>query len=139
MILTYAPNTESEPLIVGDAVPLNGPILGIDIRNGSIVWTRNAHDEYLRTLSAGRSPALPSAPLLILLSRQRRKTPPSLGADYAARILDVNTGNVLYEDNNLGTSLSYHALRFDGDQKFTVNFDERAVEFDFSTSEATRE
>jgi len=45
----------------------------------------------------------------------------------------VRSGKVLYEDEDLGTNISYHALSFDGDDRFTVNFERRAVQFDFSS------
>ncbi len=137
LVLTYAAHAEEEPLIVSGAVPLNGPIYALDTVNGSVAWTGNTSHEYLRILNAGSSPTLPTAPLLILLSRQRRKIPGSLGTDHAVRILDVRNGNILYEDNRLGTNLSYHALRFDGDNRFTVSFNHRSIEFDFSNSKAT--
>ena len=135
LVLTYAPDPVTEPVIVSGAVPVNGPIYAIDARDGSVAWTENASGEYLRILNGGGSPVLPSAPLLILLSRKPRQTPGRFGADYATRIVDVSNGNVLYEDNNVGESLSYHALRFDDDGRFTVNFGQRAIEFDFLNGE----
>ena len=135
LILTYAPQAEEQPFIVSDAVPLNGPIYALDSVDGSVAWTGNTRNEYLRILNADNSPTLPTAPLLILLSRQRRQIPGSVGSDCAARILDVRNGDVLYKDNSLGTNLSYHALRFEGDNRFTVSFNHRSIEFDFSSSE----
>ncbi|MCH2200687.1 MAG: PQQ-binding-like beta-propeller repeat protein [Fuerstiella sp.] len=132
LVLTYAPTTDDENMIVNAAVPLNGPVFALDAQDGSIVWTGNAVGEYLRILNAQSSPTLPSAPLLILLSRKRRETPGSLGTTFGTRIIDVADGNVLYTDNDVGSNLSYHALRFDGNRKYTVNFNRRAIEFDFS-------
>ena len=109
----------------------------MNTRDGSVAWTGNSSKEYLRILNPDSSPTLPSAPLLILLSRHHRQRPGSLGSDCGARILDVRNGNVLYEDNNLGTNLSYHTLRLDGNHKFTVSFNRRVIEFDFSANVAT--
>ena len=136
LVLTYAPEDGYEPVVVSSAVPVNGPIYAINTRDGSVVWTGNSSNEYLRILNPDSSPTLPSAPLLILLSRHHRQRPGSLGSDCGARILDVRNGNVLYEDNNLGTNLSYHTLRLDGNHKFTVSFNRRVIEFDFSANVA---
>ena len=135
LVLTYAPTVDEETMIVNAAVPVNGPIFALDTRDGSIVWTGTAAGEYLRIPDAENSPTLPSAPLLILVSRKRRQTPGSLGTTIATRIIDVAEGHVLYADSDVGSNLSYHALRFDGDEKYTVNFNRLAVEFDFSDSE----
>ncbi len=123
-------------MIVMNAVPLNGSIYALNADDGSVAWTGNASDEYLRILNPNHSPTLPSAPLLILLSRKlRRPGSGGLGSEYATRILDVHNGDVLYEANRLGSALSWHALKFDGEKRFAVNFDRRAIEFDFSPTE----
>lgn len=133
LVLTYAPHNGDGPIPVMGAVPLNGPIYAVDSADGSIAWTSQATDEYLRVLNANRMPTLPTAPLLVLLSRRTRSRPGNgiRATDYATRVLSVNDGQVLYEDARLGASLSYHGLRFDGDGRFTLNFDRRAIEFDF--------
>jgi outer membrane protein assembly factor BamB len=132
LVLTYAPHNREEPAIVMNAVPVNGAIYAIDSGDGSLAWTGAARDEYLRSVNVERLPTLPSAPLLVLLSRKLRRASGRIGSKCAARILDVHNGDVLYEDDDLGTNLSWHALRFDGDNRFAINFERRAIEFDFS-------
>ena len=132
LVLTYAPHNREESGIVMNAVPVNGPIYAIDSGDGSLAWTGIASDEYLRSHEVERFPTLPSAPLLVLLSRKLHRSSGRISSKYAARILDVHNGEVLYEDDDLGTNLSWHALRFDAGNRFTINFERRAIELDFS-------
>lgn len=137
LILTNAPQGEEDVLPVMGAVAVNGPIYAFDERDGSIAWTGRATGECLRILNANAMPTLPSAPLLILLSRQARQSAERgiRASRLATRILNVHDGAVLFTDNDLGTNLSFHGLRFDGDGLFTVTFNRRSVEFDFTGQE----
>ena len=134
IVLTHIADLDPDQVPIMQAVPVSGPVYCFDAQSLAPVWTGSAHREYLRILNPERSPTLPVAPLLIMLRRISHERPgsPLRGSDYAVRILDVENGETLYEETGLGTSLSWHALRFDGNRQFTVIFDLRDVTFDFS-------
>ena len=138
IVLTHITDPAHDQLIVGRAVPVSGPVYCFDSRSFAPVWTGSTEHEYLRILNPEQSPTLSVAPLLIILRRVLRHGPDSKlrSSDYAVRILDVDNGETLYEETGLGNNLSYHALRFEGNRRFTVSFNPRDITFDFSGRES---
>ena len=75
-----------------------------------------------------------NAPLLVLLrlhvSPLQQGVPRSIR--YSARILGAQTGDTLYESDDVGRTLNYHALKFDPENRYVVGFERRNVTIDFT-------
>ncbi len=115
---------------VTEAVQVNGQVYAINRGGGDVAWTTKTDHEWLRTLNPSRNPAPTVSPLLILLKRPTKQLVPRA---YNGRIFDVQSGKLLYEDQDLGRDLSWHSttLRLQKDA-IDIAFDKRTITFDYS-------
>lgn len=125
-----------EELPVGGSVKLNGWVCGLSTSDGSLVWKKDVNLEWLKQLSPSQALMPTVAPLLVLMKRPEVKRDDRgmrVGAVvYTTRVLDVNTGEILFADR-LGRDLSYHCLQLDpGKRTITIGFGIRDVVFDYS-------
>ena len=74
--------------------------------------------------------------MLILVKRNLPKVPAgsAIPSSFSTQILATENGQVLYEEENVGQSLSYHAMRFEEDGRITVSFEKRSIVFDFNAA-----
>jgi len=133
IVLTYCRSNYEEPFPAIGAVPVNGPIYAFDAGNGDPAWTASSEHQSLKILNPDNAPLPASAPLLTLVKRNFPQVPAGTGirSYFSAQILAVDDGSVIYEEENVGRTLSYHAMRFEPDGKITVSFEKRSVVFDF--------
>ncbi|MEZ6125633.1 MAG: PQQ-binding-like beta-propeller repeat protein [Planctomycetaceae bacterium] len=133
-----ADHDEQNP--AGESVIVNGHVVAISQQDGSLSWTHPIQHQWLRMLHPESSPRVhsPVAPLLLLL---KRPWPNQVGANglrvgpvlYQAQVLDVRTGKVVYEDQDVGQSLSFLWMKLQPDQhQIELSFDKRVVTFDYS-------
>ena len=115
---------------VTESVQVNGQLYAIDRSSGESAWNTNIDHEWIRTLHPSKNPAPTVSPLLILLKRPTEQLIPRA---YNVRIFDVQTGNLVYEDQDLGRDLSWHftTLRQQNDA-VDIAFDKRTITFDYS-------
>lgn len=122
---------------VQESVDINGHVYAVRQSDGSLTWTAPTKRQWLRTLRAVRGPLPPTAPFLTLLQRwypQSKAEGLRRGPIvYRATVLDSRTGEVLYEDGDVGMGLSYLWNRFNPDEKtIELNFDKRVITFDYN-------
>ncbi|APZ94314.1 PQQ-binding-like beta-propeller repeat protein [Fuerstiella marisgermanici] len=128
---------EQNPVSSSTMVIVNGHVYAISQDSGELVWSAETQHEYLRILNPSQSPTPPVTPLLILMKQpfQRAADGSPRGATIQAKILDTRTGKVLYEDEDLGRSLSYHSIKLNNDRRtIEIGFDKRSLFFDYSGS-----
>ena len=119
------------------SVQVNGPIYAIAKATGQLTWTRNVEHRFLRVLHPTQGPFPPATPLLVLLKQPYRRDPNGVprGATVQAAIYDTRTGEVLYEDTDLGYGLSYHRLAPDSKANtIEIAFDKRQIVFDYNAA-----
>ncbi|MEZ6127548.1 MAG: PQQ-binding-like beta-propeller repeat protein [Planctomycetaceae bacterium] len=128
-----------EQNIAGESVIVSGQVYSVRQQDGSLSWSRPILHESLRMLRPGEphGPLPPVAPFLTLL---RHPYPPA-GPNglrrgpvvYKVKVLDVRTGQMLYEDEDVGQNLNYHWLRFNVEKNsIDLSFDKRILTFDYS-------
>ncbi|MEO2026705.1 MAG: PQQ-binding-like beta-propeller repeat protein [Fuerstiella sp.] len=115
---------------VSESVQVNGQLYAINRGTGDVAWTTNTDHEWMRALNPSRNPMPTVSPLLILLKRPSEQLVPRA---YNGRIFDVQSGRLLYQDQDLGRSLSWHSttLRLPQDT-IDVAFEKRTITFDYS-------
>ena len=120
---------------VTESVQVNGQLYAIDRNSGEHAWSTKIDHEWIRTLHPSKNPAPTVNPLLILLKRPTEQLVPRA---YNGRIFDVQSGKLLYEDQDLGRDLSWHftTLR-EQENAVDVAFDKRTITFDYNL-EVTR-
>ena len=118
---------------VSESVHVGGQIYGVNQATGQLTWTKSIDHEWLRMSVPSQSPTPPNFPVLVLL---KRPYPPrgvngvAAPAYYQGKILDVRTGQVLYEDKNLGLNLAYYCLFPDeAANEIKVGFNIRDITF----------
>ena len=134
IVLTWCPNPLELPEPVIGTVPVNGPVVAINRITKEVSWTTRANNEVIRLRNPEQSVFPSSAPLLVLLrlhvSPLQQGVPRSIR--YSARILGAQTGDTLYESDDVGRTLNYHTLKFDPENRYVVGFERRNVTIDFT-------
>lgn len=138
IVLTHCVSNYEAPFPVIGAVPVHGPIYAFDAGTGASAWNSTSNQQSIKTLNPDNAPMPASAPLLVLVKRNFSPVTPGnpIRSSFSTQILDVDDGSVLYEESDVGRTLSYHAMRFEEDGRITVSFEKRSVVFDFTTSES---
>ena len=129
---------------VSQSVIVSGAVHGLSLQDGKLVWSYPIENEHLRIRRPGSGqPAIPSvAPFLTLLKRPSPEVN-RLGIRvgpilYQVKILDVETGQVLYRDSDVGYTLSNFYMKLKpSDNQILLNFDKRFVTFDYSGDQAS--
>lgn len=127
---------------VNQAVIVNGAVHGLSVVDGSLSWSQPIKYQWVRIRRPGSmQPAIPPvAPFLVLLSRPNPEVN-ELGQRrgrlvYHTQILDVRTGEELYQDNDMGYTLSNFYMKLQPEEdRVVLNFDKRSLTFDYSESE----
>jgi|GEM_PF-4044859 len=138
IVLTHCMSSYETPFPAIGTVPVNGPIYAFEAFTGKPAWSSASNNQSIRILNPDNAPMLPSVPLLILVRNNFPQVSPGnpIRRFVSAQILDVRDGRVLYEEEDVGRTLSYHAMRFDDDDRITVSFDKRSIVFDFTPSKS---
>ena len=119
---------------VNESLHVNGSLYAIGRSSGEVAWATKIDHEWIRSLHPARNPSPTVSPLLILLKRPTEQTVPYA---YNARIIDVESGEVLYEDKDLGRDLSWHSTTLrDQQDSIDIAFNKRTITFDYSTKAA---
>jgi outer membrane protein assembly factor BamB len=118
---------------VTESVQVNGQLYAIDRSSGDHAWTTKIDHEWVRTLHPSKNPGPTVSPLLILLKRPTEQLIPRA---YNGRIFDVQTGQLLYEDHDLGRDLSWHYTTLREQQNAVdIAFDKRTITFDYNLAD----
>lgn len=136
LILTdvFDPEPDDENPVGSTTVHINGPIYAVDRQSGELAWSHDVDHRWLRILDPAQSPFPANVPLLVLLKQPYRRDANGRirGATVQAHILNTQTGDVLFDDEDLGYGLSYHRLTIDSQaHQIEVGFDRRSVLFDY--------
>jgi outer membrane protein assembly factor BamB len=119
---------------VTESVQVNGHVYAINRESGGSAWTAEIDHEWVRSLRPSKGPSPTISPLLILLKRPSEQLIPRA---YNARIFNVESGKLLYEDQDLGRNLSWHSTTLrDQQHAIEVAFDKRTITFDYSLEAA---
>ncbi len=139
VVLTHCMDSFEEPFPVIGAVPVNGPIYAFDAVSGQPAWTSAADHQAIKILNPDNAAMPASAPMLVLVKRNFPQIPAggAIRSSFSAQVLAIENGDVLYEEENVGQSLSYHAMRFEEDGRITLSFEKRSVIFDFDPAESS--
>ena len=131
------PNTEEyDPII--DAIHVCGRIYAVREKTMELAWDLPMDSRHIRLAIPERSVLLPNVPVLLLLSRGRAGGPADSvlrRTHYGALVLDVRTGEELYRDDEVGTTLNNLWMHIDTTaKKLQMSFDSRIVTLDYSGS-----
>ena len=131
------PNTEEyDPII--DAIHVCGRIYAVREETMELAWDLPMDSRHIRLAIPERSVLLPNVPVLLLLSRGRAGGPAESvlrRTHYGALVLDVRTGEELYRDDEVGTTLNNLWMHIDTTaKKLQMSFDSRIVTLDYSGS-----
>ena len=131
------PNTEEyDPII--DAIHVCGRIYAVREKTMELAWDLPMDSRHIRLAIPERSVLLPNVPVLLLLSRGRAGGPADSvlrRTHYGALVLDVRTGEELYRDDEVGTTLNNLWMHIDTTaRKLQMSFDSRIVTLDYSGS-----
>lgn len=131
------PNTEEyDPII--DAIHVCGRIYAVREETMELAWDLPIDSRHIRLAIPERSVLLPNVPVLLLLSRGRAGGPAESvlrRTHYGALVLDVRTGEELYRDDEVGTTLNNLWMHIDTTaKKLQMSFDSRIVTLDYSGS-----
>jgi outer membrane protein assembly factor BamB len=136
------PNTEEyDPII--DAFHVCGRIYAVREETMELAWDLPMDSRHIRLAIPERSVLLPNVPVLLLLSRGRAGGPAESvlrRTHYGALVLDVRTGEELYRDDEVGTTLNNLWMHIDTTaKKLQMSFDSRIVTLDYSGSKPPNE
>jgi hypothetical protein len=136
------PNTEEyDPVI--DAIHVCGRIYAVREETMELAWDLPMDSRHIRLAIPERSVLLPNVPVLLLLSRGRAGGPAESvlrRTHYGALVLDVRTGEELYRDDEVGTTLNNLWMHIDTTaKKLQMSFDSRIVTLDYSGSKPPNE
>lgn len=127
---------------VNQAVIVNGAIHGLSENDGSLSWSQRVKYQWVRIRRpVSMQPAIPPVvPILTLLSRpspRRNELGQRIGRlVYHTQILDVRTGQILYQDDDMGYTLSnFYMKLLPAEKSVVLNFDKRSVTFDYSEAD----
>lgn len=125
---------------VSFAVRVNGNIFSVNCLTGDLSWTKPIEFEWLKALTPPQATMPPNIPLLVLTKRPGKLFGPDGlrkgGIQYQANIIDVRTGDVVYQGENLGRNLSYHCMNIDQEKRIvTIGFGERDVVITYGDEE----
>lgn len=118
------------PLI--DAVHVHGAIYAVDQNSLQLAWQQPVTHRQIRGLTSTQArPLLSTSPLLVLLSRNRTPKPGGgFSVPVGAQVLDVQTGKLLYEDDNTGLTQNELWLSPNPEnRRICLSFDRRIVIF----------
>jgi hypothetical protein len=108
-----------------------------------LAWDLPMDSRHIRLAIPERSVLLPNVPVLLLLSRGRAGGPAESvlrRTHYGALVLDVRTGEELYRDDEVGTTLNNLWMHIDTTaKKLQMSFDSRIVTLDYSGSKPPNE
>ncbi len=128
-----------DPVI--DAMHVYGRIYSIAKETYTLAWDKELDHRHIKVMIPDRATILPNAPILVLLSRggSVNAQSPIRRTHYGARVFDVRTGDLLYEEEDVGTTLNNHWLRVDANaQKLDLSFDRRVITLDYSGNETRK-
>lgn len=122
---------------VNFSVQVNGHLFSVNCQSGDLSWTKPIEFEWLKVLTPSQAPMPPNIPLLVLVKRPGSLFGPGGvrqgGIQYQANIIDVRTGDVVYQAKDLGRNLSYHCMNIDeGKQTITIGFGVRDIEIKYN-------
>ena len=130
---------EYDPII--DAIHVCGRIYSVREETMELAWDLPLDNRHIRLAIPERSVLLPNVPVILLLSRGPAGDPAERvlrRTHYGALVLDVRTGEELYRDDEVGTTLNNLWMHIDSTaQKLKLSFDSRIVTLDYSPNEAT--
>ena len=133
------PSLDLDP--VSDGLHVYGRIYGIDRKSLQLAWDRPLEHMFLRTLRAFPGPMIPNGPILVLINRYRkfRQDSPAFSSRYAARVLDVTTGDWLNmgpEIDDVGRTLNSHWMKLNPEQRqIVLSFENRYFTLDYGNAE----
>jgi len=125
----------------GEAVIVHGRIYSVNQSERTLSWSAEIDYEWLRVLRPSRGLIPPTAPFLVLLKRPFTTVEGPNGLRrgpvlFQARIWDVRTGEILYQDKDVGRTLNFLWTRLDAaNWKIELSFDKRVLTFDYSGEE----
>ncbi|MFY9254624.1 MAG: PQQ-binding-like beta-propeller repeat protein [Fuerstiella sp.] len=126
---------------VNESVQVSGQIYSVNQASGELSWSFAITNEWLRIATPSQSPVLSNFPVLTLLKRPYPAPGPNGirgGAAYRLKVLDVRTGKLLYEDNNMGLGLNYFCIKPDDEKReLDLGIDIRSIKFRYGSSEDT--
>ena len=121
---------------VSFSVQVNGHIFSVNCQSGDLSWTKPIEFEWLKVLTPSQAPIPPNIPLLVLIKRPGKMFGPGGvrqgGIQYQANIIDVRTGDVVYQGKDLGLNLSYHCMNINEEKRVvTIGFGVRDIEIKY--------
>ncbi len=121
-----------------DAAHVHGVVCAVNQQTGQLDWTLSVEHRQVRLLACNQTrPFLPNLPLLVLLSRGRPPGSERFAVLVGAQVIDVRTGDVVYEDADLGRTQNGLGLRpaTEG-QRIVLSSDRRDVTFTYDDAGA---
>jgi len=134
-----ADSEEFDPII--DAMHVTGRIYSVREDTMQLAWDQPLDNRHIRLAIPERSVQLPNVPVLLLLTRGGQTLPrsPIRRTHYGAVILDVRTGEEIYRDEDVGTTLNSLWMHIDSvARKLQISFDSRIVTLDYAAKAAER-
>lgn len=134
----FDPDPDDENPVGSGTVHVNGPMCAINQTTGELDWSTDVKHRWLKILTPAQSPFPPVMPLLVLLKQPYRYDDNGniRGARVQAHIYDTRTGQILYDDEDLGLGTSYHRLNSSSRRnQIEIGFDRRNILFDYNRDE----
>jgi len=127
------PSFDLDPVI--DAMHVYGRMFCIDGQTMQLRWDEPLDHRFIRRAAAQTRVILPNSPILVLLSRGGAADPKSRirRVRIGAKLIDVRTGQELFNQNDVGMGLNDFWLRIDGlKHQLELSFESHILKLDFS-------
>ena len=126
------------PVVLQGNVLVSGYAYSIRQQDGSLTWSVPIKHECLRILRTKSGPSPPTAPLLTLMSswfpRAKDTTRGPGGSALRVKVFDVRTGDIIYEDDDVGRTQNYLWTRLNPEKNTVeLSFEKRVITFDYRT------
>lgn len=131
----FDPDPDDENPVGAISVHVNGPVYAVNEGSGKLDWSVDVSHRWIRILNPDQAAFPPVMPLLVLLKKPYRRDEAGRirGARVQAHVYDTRTGQLLFDDEDLGYGLSYHRLNPDSNRnQVEISFDSRSVLFDYN-------
>lgn len=121
-----------------DAVHVHGTVCAVNQQTRKLDWQQRVRHRQVRLLACNQTrPLLPAMPVLPLLSRGRASDGNGFGVVIGAVVLDVRTGETVYESDNTGRTQNQLWLTSGYSQReVRLSFDRRTVTFKYGEGPA---
>lgn len=126
-----------DPVVLQQNVLVNGHVYAIRQQDGRLSWTAPIGHKLMRVLRASKGPLPPTAPFLVLMENWFPRAKDTVrgpgGSALRVKVWDVRTGNVVYEDADVGRTQNYLWTRLSPDKNvIELSFEKRVVTFDYT-------